>query len=86
MTDEAVWSGGDVTIQMRIVRTRSEILLRRFSEIESGSSGIPPGCVRCARLDPGVSSLALLNPRLISVTPTGVKKAFRKGDGGQFAN
>jgi hypothetical protein len=44
-----------------------------FSEIESRSSGIPPGCEIASRSDPGVSSLALLNPRLISVTPTGVK-------------
>jgi hypothetical protein len=50
-------------------------LLRRFSEIESGSSGIPPGCEILSLRDPGVSSLALLNPRLMSVTPTGVKRA-----------
>jgi hypothetical protein len=62
---------------------RSKILLRRFSEIESGSSGIPPGCMRCARLDPGVSSLALLNPRLMSVTPPGSRRgihALSRGD------
>ena len=52
---------------------RSVILCRRFSEIESGSSGIPPGCEILSFRDPGVSSLALLDPRLISVTPPGVK-------------
>jgi hypothetical protein len=51
----------------------SEILRRRFWEIESGSSSIPPGCEILSLRDPGVSSLALLNPRLMSVTPTGVK-------------
>jgi hypothetical protein len=55
----------------------SEIWRRRRFEIESRASGIPPGCLRCARLDPGVSSLALLNPRLMSVTPPGVNRASR---------
>ena len=45
-----------------------------FSEIEARSSGIPPGCEILSFRGPGVSSLALLNPRLMSVTPTGVKR------------
>jgi hypothetical protein len=73
MTDEAVSNAVDVTIQTRILRIHLGKFCsgRRFSEMESRSSVIPPGCGSFTFLDPGVSSLTLLNPRLISMTPPG---------------
>ena len=49
MTDEAVSNAVDVTIQTRTLRIHLGKFCpgRRFSEIESRSSGIPPGPPGC---------------------------------------